>query len=106
MTPQYFKLTPITEKPEKEGWYDVHFNNGGIGRCHYSNKGWNYRGPERLQITHYYKPLPADTIVISEEKLREVLGKAFASGVDYDNLPKSGLTIINQLIAELKEQQG
>lgn len=80
-----YLLTSVDTPPEKEGWYlaNIKYCNGSQ-EMYYSpnNKAWYYDSScleISSSVANYFQRLPVNTIAISEEKLREVMGDVWSA---------------------------
>jgi hypothetical protein len=105
----YYKLTPISEKPEKDGWYYIANPNEEIlpRMIEYRrNEGWlNWM---ELNAAYYLRPVTSDELVKENERLRELLLEAFISGANADNqfcgFPSEAHKYRMEIFEEFKKQ--
>lgn len=74
---KYFEIVPISEKPEKDGWYDL-INPEGVYKstsAYFSNGKWSkIESYEIDNYSHYYRPITS--LPIDREQAEKIWAAA------------------------------
>lgn len=76
---KYFEIAPISEKPEKDGWYEMVYSDGSLcpTKYEYRNGHWRYLFSV---LTHWLKPLTS--LPVDRETARKIASEAWEAALD------------------------
>jgi hypothetical protein len=84
MTPTHYKIVPISEKPEKDGWhYVTTLPILDPFMVVYSTPNWFIPPNVADRFTHWLKPV--EGILMTEEELETMVNRAYREG-EHDGL--------------------
>lgn len=76
---------PVSEPPERQGWYAVIYPPGIVDCAMFQNGYWHDKEKEETNPTHYLVPIEAH--VLTDKELEEIKRKAVNEALDAPNDP-------------------